>query len=343
VLKDAETRASYDEFIESMPSQFRPGSGSIDVRVVLVSLVAIISALQWFYWRHDYQQKLSVVVASNHYKVALDRAGGAGADDIARGMIPTREARWWDVFAVQIVLLPVTIGAWVLRSREEKGRLAKEMEEKRLAAEAIRREMEEQEQARRAKKEGHAMRKAEEAKKEKERERLEEERVRAEEASQREAAEEAKRALKTSRFRARTAIKQLAWPSAEVSIDDLLGSLTQPELESLADSLSGPRAAASLDAAIAAHVASERARAEAARLRAEGDARAKTKSSPGSSLSAKPWTKEEVAALIKAFQTFPGGTINRFERISQAVGTRTPDEVIAKVKDMKKATQPKKD
>ena len=48
----------------------------------------------------------------------------------------------------------------------------------------------------------------------------------------------------------------------------------------------------------------------------------------------KPWTRDELSQLAKATTRHPPGTRNRWEVIAQMIGTRTPDEVIAKTKDL---------
>ncbi len=46
------------------------------------------------------------------------------------------------------------------------------------------------------------------------------------------------------------------------------------------------------------------------------------------------FTDEENLKLTQALKKFPGGTINRWEKISQHVGTRTPKEVLAGTKEL---------
>mmetsp|Transcript_9171 Transcript_9171/g.8245 ORF Transcript_9171/g.8245 Transcript_9171/m.8245 type:complete len:600 (+) Transcript_9171:60-1859(+) len=55
----------------------------------------------------------------------------------------------------------------------------------------------------------------------------------------------------------------------------------------------------------------------------------------------KPWNDDELNILINAVGRFPGGTMNRWEKIQKAVGkdTRTVDEIIAKVKDLQKSNR----
>lgn len=48
------------------------------------------------------------------------------------------------------------------------------------------------------------------------------------------------------------------------------------------------------------------------------------------------FTDEENLKLTQALKKFPGGTINRWEKISQYVGTRTPKEVMAGTKELQR-------
>jgi DnaJ homolog subfamily C member 2 len=48
------------------------------------------------------------------------------------------------------------------------------------------------------------------------------------------------------------------------------------------------------------------------------------------------FTDEENLKLTQALKKFPGGTINRWEKISQHVGTRTPKEVMAGTKELQR-------
>lgn len=48
------------------------------------------------------------------------------------------------------------------------------------------------------------------------------------------------------------------------------------------------------------------------------------------------WTREELVLLTKAIVKFPGGTSERWKRVSEMVGTRTPDEVQKMTGDIKK-------
>ena len=51
----------------------------------------------------------------------------------------------------------------------------------------------------------------------------------------------------------------------------------------------------------------------------------------------KPWNQDEVALLVNAVGGFPGGTMQRWEKIQKVVGRqRTVDEIIAKVKELTK-------
>lgn len=78
------------------------------------------------------------------------------------------------------------------------------------------------------------------------------------------------------------------------------------------------------------------------------------KSSPGSASSVVPtpvavntpvtvvsqeWSKSEVSLLIKAAARFPGGSTDRWDEIATIVSTKTPEQCMAKVKDMKKTVK----
>lgn len=47
----------------------------------------------------------------------------------------------------------------------------------------------------------------------------------------------------------------------------------------------------------------------------------------------KPWTQEELSVLSKAVAKFPGGTRDRWVRLADYIGTRSPDEVLRKVNE----------
>ncbi len=49
----------------------------------------------------------------------------------------------------------------------------------------------------------------------------------------------------------------------------------------------------------------------------------------------KPWSADELALLAQAVAKFPGGVTDRWEKISQYVGTRTVKEIITKTKETK--------
>lgn len=48
-----------------------------------------------------------------------------------------------------------------------------------------------------------------------------------------------------------------------------------------------------------------------------------------------PWTEQEMSLLSKGVAKFPGGMKNRWERLAQYVGTRSEEEVLAKVNAMR--------
>lgn len=48
-----------------------------------------------------------------------------------------------------------------------------------------------------------------------------------------------------------------------------------------------------------------------------------------------PWSAEELSMLSKGTAKFPGGTRDRWNRLSEFLGTRTPDEVLRKVNSMR--------
>merc|ERR1711879_644236 len=57
----------------------------------------------------------------------------------------------------------------------------------------------------------------------------------------------------------------------------------------------------------------------------------------------KPWNEEEMALLANAMGRFPGGTMQRWEKIQKVVGRhRSVDEIIAKVKELAKKGRNKK-
>ncbi|KAI0565093.1 Chaperone J-domain containing protein [Gracilaria domingensis] len=47
----------------------------------------------------------------------------------------------------------------------------------------------------------------------------------------------------------------------------------------------------------------------------------------------KPWTQDELSLLSKAVAKYPGGTVDRWSRIADFVGTRSADEVLRKVSE----------
>lgn len=47
------------------------------------------------------------------------------------------------------------------------------------------------------------------------------------------------------------------------------------------------------------------------------------------------WNADELSLLAKAIKRYPGGVTNRWELISEFIGTKTPQDVIAKVKQAK--------
>jgi len=59
------------------------------------------------------------------------------------------------------------------------------------------------------------------------------------------------------------------------------------------------------------------------------------------------WSKEELTLLAKAIALFPGGTLQRWVKIAEYVGTRTPEEVQQKTGEIRKKTSsgeiPKRD
>merc|ERR1712083_1043844 len=57
----------------------------------------------------------------------------------------------------------------------------------------------------------------------------------------------------------------------------------------------------------------------------------------------KPWNEEEMGLLVNAVGRFPGGTMQRWEKIQKVVGReRSVDEIIAKVKELTKKNKRKK-
>lgn len=55
------------------------------------------------------------------------------------------------------------------------------------------------------------------------------------------------------------------------------------------------------------------------------------------------WTREELSLLSKAASVFPGGTGQRWVRIAEYIGTRTPDEVRQKTAEMRQTNVIKRD
>jgi hypothetical protein len=51
------------------------------------------------------------------------------------------------------------------------------------------------------------------------------------------------------------------------------------------------------------------------------------------------WTEEEVRLLSKAVARFPGGTQERWEKVSEFVKTKSVDEVMQKIKELKKSNR----
>lgn len=47
------------------------------------------------------------------------------------------------------------------------------------------------------------------------------------------------------------------------------------------------------------------------------------------------WNADELSLLAKAIKRYPGGVTNRWELISDYIGSKTPQDVIAKVKQAK--------
>jgi len=70
---------------------------------------------------------------------------------------------------------------------------------------------------------------------------------------------------------------------------------------------------------------------------AEKERLAKEAAAEELAMAAAVFTDEENLKLTQALKKFPGGTINRWEKISQYVGTRTPKEVMAGTKELQKA------
>ncbi len=60
-----------------------------------------------------------------------------------------------------------------------------------------------------------------------------------------------------------------------------------------------------------------------------------------SNTNSKEWTRDELALLAKGVAQYPGGTLQRWQKIADFVGTRTPEEVQAKTNEVKKISQSK--
>lgn len=52
----------------------------------------------------------------------------------------------------------------------------------------------------------------------------------------------------------------------------------------------------------------------------------------------KEWTSEEESTLAKAMHKYPGGTLDRWTKLAEYMQTRSPEEVLHKVNQMRKAT-----
>eukprot|EP01083_Nonionella_stella_P142478 440924_1 len=86
---------------------------------------------------------------------------------------------------------------------------------------------------------------------------------------------------------------------------------------------------------IAKQAKKEKKKAEKARRKKEEE-EAKKKAG-------KPWTEEEIKLLVGAVARYPGGSMNRWEKIQRSVGKdRSVDDIIAKVKDLTKKGRSKK-
>eukprot|EP01099_Mayorella_cantabrigiensis_P008133 TRINITY_DN749_c0_g1_i1.p1 TRINITY_DN749_c0_g1~~TRINITY_DN749_c0_g1_i1.p1 ORF type:complete len:670 (+),score=204.92 TRINITY_DN749_c0_g1_i1:121-2130(+) len=119
-------------------------------------------------------------------------------------------------------------------------------------------------------------------------------------------------------------------PSLE-NVEYLCGTLTLPKLQSLCTALE--------QSSSPSH-ARQVFDAELKRLRDEVEAKSEkflTKSSAEEraeveQLGKEVWTDEELSLLAKGLAKYPGGLNNRWQAISEMIGTRTVKEVVAKVK-----------
>jgi DnaJ family protein C protein 2 len=215
--------------------------------------------------------------------------------------------------------------------REEMQRIAKLVDTAYKVDPRIRR-VKEEEQARKDKikkeKEEVAKKKREEAEKAAEEERLrkeEEDRKKAEEAAAAKAERERqKNAVKKNRQKLRRAGKENGFNDDKLEL-----ILAQADAEKLAVicaafDKSNDAGKAALEAEIQALEQAKAAPSQQVAKKLHVDA-----------LGNAIWNADELSLLAKAIKRYPGGVTNRWELISEFIGTKTPQDVIAKVKQAK--------
>eukprot|EP00744_Colponema_vietnamica_P003915 GILI01005933.1.p1 GENE.GILI01005933.1~~GILI01005933.1.p1 ORF type:complete len:342 (+),score=155.94 GILI01005933.1:451-1476(+) len=187
--------------------------------------------------------------------------------------------------------------------------------------------------------EGTSMRvEAEEEEEEEEKKKKEEEEARVRKMNK----EQEKKAIKQERHKLRTLLNNGGVSIADEDLESLFKFYSSaPELAAVCSSLE--QAKESLADAVQAEIlkcqAEEKAKeterlAEVERRRQEDEAKKKA----AKEASITEWTPDELSLLAKGLTKFPGGMGRRWHQISQFIGTKTQEEVIAKAKEMAQGT-----
>lgn len=330
-----------------------------DLRFVLAFVLIAASAVQFYGQQSKYELLIQAVINTPNFKSAAkaDLKGSAAADTEAalrERAIEQLAANSDTMDAAPSVLrtpivalfcLPYTVSVWVkgIPARRAAARAAAETAAAKAAGaakaeEQAAAETAERKAARRAAMQ--ALKAAEEAKEKvwAEKAGALEAKAAAERAAEKKARDEEKAAAKS----ARKSLRKLCEANASIISDEALatdgvefvcsmgGSAV---LNSLVEAMTGaPDEAAARVLATTVKEMEEAAVAEARRRSAEAKAREAKKLAEEAARS--EFNEAELRLLTQALKKFPGGTLNRWDKIADHVGTRTATEVANQTKRM---------
>eukprot|EP00161_Ancyromonas_sigmoides_P005232 TRINITY_DN1555_c0_g1_i2.p2 TRINITY_DN1555_c0_g1~~TRINITY_DN1555_c0_g1_i2.p2 ORF type:complete len:325 (-),score=92.01 TRINITY_DN1555_c0_g1_i2:50-946(-) len=118
VLNSKKTRSAYDEFIASIPPQFRPRYGKVNIAVwkILLAFCAIVSVFQWVFMTRRADKIREFARSQPRYRNALNAARASGdlgpTEELPVDVLGASYPRLHELLICQMPLFPWYAGVW---------------------------------------------------------------------------------------------------------------------------------------------------------------------------------------------------------------------------------------